>query len=151
MLFQPSKSHRSSAERNAIYIFHYLPSPSHLSPSFLLSLSDLISRLLSSLTPPALALLVLSISPFFSPPLLSLSFFLLIHFFLILPHVLNITSFLDTVYTPPSLQSLYFSQFPEREPSNLEAAHLSADNCHNYIAAHQPNSICICKHLLLTQ
>lgn len=83
VLFQQSKSHRSSVERNAIYIFHYPPSAFHLSPSFLLSLSDLISQLLSSLIPPVLALLVLvsflSIPPF---SLLSLSFFLFIHFFL---------------------------------------------------------------------
>lgn len=37
VMFQPSKSHRSSAERNAIYIFHYPPSPSFPPSLFLTS------------------------------------------------------------------------------------------------------------------
>lgn len=59
VLFQPSKSDRSSAKRNAIYIFHYPLPLSHLTPSFPLSLpslSDLIFQLFSSLIPPVLAL-----------------------------------------------------------------------------------------------
>lgn len=64
VLFHPSKSRSSSVERNAIYIFYYPLSLSHLSPSFPLSLalSDLIFQLFSSLIPPVLALLSFPIS-----------------------------------------------------------------------------------------
>lgn len=90
VLFQPSKSHRSSVERNAIYIFYYPLSFSPLSYIPIVShpLSDLIFQLFSSLTPPILAL--------FSSPISLSSFvsFPSIPFFSSLPHPVHFSIFL---------------------------------------------------------
>lgn len=105
VLFQPSKSDRSSAKRNAIYIFHYPLPLSHLTPSFPLSLpslSDLIFQLFSSLIPPVLALFPCFFLPCFKidSPLLGSAY---------------------TSSVPPTFTLLYFTNW---EASDLEAAHL---------------------------
>lgn len=178
VLFELSTHHRLSVKRIALYISHPLPL-FRLSPSFLLSLALTLTSSFSfslywshpfvlsspsqspSPTPMSLGTCQLSINPS-SLTLSILPYFSILCFCLTYFKVAS--TLLDSAYTssiPPAF-TLYFSNFSEWEPSNLEAAHLSVDRRYqththtqtdnsNHPAAHLSKPICTCKRLLLTQ